>query len=438
MIGDAALRSHALADLLTEESEVQRWLDVERALADTLAELGHVPPDAAAAVGAACRADRLDLEALRRAAASSATPVIPLVRQLVELVSPDGHGAVHRGATSQDILDSAAMCLSRRATSLLVEELSSIGDLCATLAREHRATLMVGRTLLQHAVPLTFGLKAARWLSAVHQDIGRLERLRFPVQLAGAAGTSAPFGDDGIEVASGVARRLGLDEPVVPWHAERGALWEIARTTAAAAGTCAHIAGEIIRLAQTDIAEVLVDGAGGSSTMPQKRNPVDAVMAVTVGHLAGSAAAAITGAWPHEHERAAGAWQVEWVLLPQLLDAAVAAAERTRSTLGALEVDRERAADNLSRSGDVLLAERLALELADALGRTDAHAVVAALVRRATEHHRTLRAVAEEDERVLSSLGAERLRSLLDPTGYLGTTDGWIDRALDEWEAGRR
>jgi 3-carboxy-cis,cis-muconate cycloisomerase len=269
-------------------------------------------------------------------------PVEPLVRLLRERSEH-----VHHGATSQDILDTAAALVSRDATAIILRDLDGVAALCATLAEEHRATVMAARTLLQQAVPTTFGLKAASWLVGIVHARGRLAATRLPAQLGGAGGTLAALGDKGIDVLHAYAEELDLPEPVLPFHTRRLPLAELGATLAVAAGFCAKIALDLALLAQTEVGEVRLPQNGKSSTMPHKRNPVGPVLVrASAGHV--RAAAGVLLNLEHEHERAAGAWHAEWKALADALAYTGGAAASLREALEGLEVDAERMRTNIS------------------------------------------------------------------------------------------
>jgi 3-carboxy-cis,cis-muconate cycloisomerase len=284
----------------------------------------------------------LDAEELAREGRHAGNPVEPLVRRL-----RGRSEQVHHGATSQDILDTAAALVARDATAIVVGELGGIASACAKLADEHRATVTAARTLLQQAVPTTFGLKAASWLVGIVHARQRLAAQRLPAQLGGAAGTLAAFGDDGLDVLRAFATELDLPEPVVPWHTRRLPIAELGAALAVAAGFCAKIALDLALLAQTEVAEVRLPEGGVSSTMPHKRNPVGPVLTrASAEHV--RAAAGVLLRLEHEHERAAGAWHAEWKALSDALAFAGGAAASLRETLDGLEVDAERMRANVS------------------------------------------------------------------------------------------
>ncbi len=342
----------AVQDAVADAAWLRAMLDVEGALAVAEAAEGVIPAAAAEAIAAATP----DVGGLSVAARASGNPVVPLVEALRSAVGGDAAGWVHWGATSQDVLDSAAMLVARRALEPVLAELDAVVDECARLAREHRGTPMAGRTLLQQAVPVTFGLKAAGWLSGVAGARARLRALRegLPAQLGGAAGTLAALGDRGPAVLAAFARELGLAEPALPWHGARGPVAELGAALAVAAGAVEKVALDIVLLAQTEVGEVAEaggEGRGGSSAMPHKRNPVGAVRARAAARTVRGAAGVLLEAMAGEHERAAGAWHSEWTALSDALAYTGGAAWSLREGLSGLEVDTARMRANLDLGG---------------------------------------------------------------------------------------
>ena len=337
------------------------WLaamvDVERALANAGAAAGIVPADAAAAIAAQCDSALYDIERLCEEGRAVGNPAEPLVRALRERVGADAARWVHLGATSQDVIDSAAMLVSRNALGLIDDELDGVARACARLAEEHRDTAMAARTLVQQAVPTTFGLTAAGWLVGVLDARGRIGRLMLPAQLGGAAGTLAVFGDKGVEVMRLFADELDLVEPALPWHAHRGRVAELAGALGAVASASAKIGLDVVLLAQTEVGEVSEADGGGSSTMPQKRNPVRAIRARACARGVHAQVPVLTDG-EHELQRAAGAWHAEWNALSEALALAGGAAAAIRDCLDGLEVHADRMRANMS---DGLYAERDAL-----------------------------------------------------------------------------
>ena len=376
-----------LREAVSDAAWLAGMVDVERALVNAAARAGVVPADAAAAVAAHCDPAFYDIEQLCEEGRAAGNPAEPLVRALRGRVGGDAARWAHIGATSQDVLDTAAMLVSRNALGLIDDELDGVARACARLAEEHRATVMAARTLLQQAVPTTFGLKAAGWLVAVLDARSRIGRLTLPAELGGAAGTLAAFGEQGAEVARLFAEELDLAEPALPWHAHRGRVAELAGALGAVASASAKIGLDVVLLAQTEIGEVSEASGGQSSTMPHKRNPVRAVLARACARGVQAQVPVLTDG-EHELERAAGAWHAEWNALSEALAFAGGAAAAIRDCLDGLDVDVDRMRANMTGE---LFAERDALV-----------------------------------ERGVLEAGVD--------TAYLGSVDVFIDRALTRYQ----
>jgi 3-carboxy-cis,cis-muconate cycloisomerase len=421
---------------VADRAWIAAMLEFEAALAAAEARAGVVPGDAAAAIAAACEAERFDPEALGREARAAGNPAVPLVRALTEAVEGDAARYVHWGATSQDVMDTAAMLVARRALAVLGEELRGLAAACAALAHEHRDTAMPGRTLLQQALPTTFGLKAAGWLCAVDDARRRLEAVPLAAELGGAAGTLASLAPEGIRVLGLLAEELGLEEPVVPWHTSRARLAELGAALALAAGALEKVAQDLALLAQTEVAEVAEpagDGRGGSSTLPHKRNPVGSVLAVACARRVRGEASILLGAMAQEHERAAGAWQAEWEALSGALAYTGGAAAALGEALEGLEVRPARMRENLELTGGLVLAESVSMALGERVGRSEAHRLVEAASRRAVESGRPFREELLDDEAIRAELSAEEIERALDPDGYAGEADALVERALSRY-----
>jgi 3-carboxy-cis,cis-muconate cycloisomerase len=347
-----SLTTPAMAAAVSDTSWLAAMLSFEAALASVQARLGLIPPDAAFVIAAACDPNRFDIEAIGQHAAASASPVVPLVDALREEVGGDEARFVHHGATSQDVLDTAMMLVSRGALDLLLADLSELASECAALAERHRDTPMAGRTLLQQARPITFGYKAAMWLMGVldaRRDLAPMRRDRLAIQLGGPVGTLDSFGPLAPELIAGLAQELGLVEPVLPWHSTRGRIAELGSGLAIAAGAAAKVALDLCLLAQTEVGEVSEAAGGRSSAMPHKRNPARAVEARAAFAGATAQAAVLHAAQVGEHERAAGAWQSEWPALSEAFRLAAGAVGRTREALTGLQVHTDRMRENLAR-----------------------------------------------------------------------------------------
>jgi 3-carboxy-cis,cis-muconate cycloisomerase len=421
--------------IFAPSAHIRHLLAFEAALAHAEAAAGVIPAAAAELIAAACRED-FDSAAINAEAALAGTPAIPLVRRLRARVAGGAADYVHWGATSQDAIDSAAMVQMRAGLELLLADLLMIGARCSELAQEHRRTLQAGRTLLQHALPISFGLKAARWLALVTRQIQALRQVSdqsLALQLGGAAGTLAALGDAGLRVAELLAVELRLPLPDLPWHAERDRVAMIAAAVSIAAGSAAKIAHDIALLAQTEVgeaAEAPAPGKGGSSALPHKRNPVDAMQALAAARLATGVVPVVLSALAHEHERAIGGWQAEWAAIPDLFRYAAGAIAHTRQAVHGLQIDAQRMRANLDLSGGLMMAEALTLALAEQLGRTEARRIVEAACDQARTIGISLQQAAHNDPSISAALSQDAINQALDPAAYLGSADVLIERAL--------
>jgi 3-carboxy-cis,cis-muconate cycloisomerase len=426
------------AEQVSERAWLQAMLDVEVALSLSRGREGEIPEADAAIIAAACQAERFDLAALGAQGAASGNPVLAMVHALREVLPERVANDLHRGATSQDILDTATMLVAKRALGPIGADASGAAKACAQLAERYRETPMLGRTLLQQALPVTFGLKAAVWLSGIdsaRRNLLATAESALAVQLGGAVGTSAALGQDGPAVAAGLARELDLAEPALPWHTERGRVGRIASALSLLAGALAKPARDVTLLSQNEVAEVcegVGEGGGGSTTMPHKRNPVAAVAVLACAGRAPGLAARLHAAMVQEHERAAGAWQSEWEALSDLLRVVGSAAAAAREMLERLEVDAERMRSNLRAAGDLVMAESVVSALAGRLGWWPAQELVHAAARRAAEAGETLRETLLRVPAVVAVLGTTELDAALEPESYLGAARVFVDRALAE------
>src|SRR5215472_2613634 len=424
---------------------LQAMLDTEAALARAVERAGLAPAGAGAAVTAAAKARAFDPADLGRQSALTGNPVPALVRALAKAVPPDAAGAVHQGATSQDIIDTAAILLARQALGMTQSGLAVAAGAAARLAAEHRATVMIGRTLLQQAVPVTFGLVAAGWLTGMdeaRETLALVAARRLVVQFGGAAGTLAALGADGPRVARLLAEELGLGLPVLPWHTSRLRIVEIAAACAGATAVLGKIARDVTLLAQTEVAEVREadeQGAGarrgGSSAMPHKRNPVAAIAILGCTRQVPGLLATLTAAAEQEHQRAAGAWHGEWEPLSALLRLTGSAASWGAELLAGLTADPARMRANLDAAGGFPLAERVSGLLAPAAGAVAAHDLVAEASAAAAAAGLPLRAALLDDPGLRGRLDAAgvtpaQVEAALDPAGYLGAAGDFVDAAL--------
>jgi 3-carboxy-cis,cis-muconate cycloisomerase len=433
------LSSAAMRAICDDVACLQNMLDFEAALARAEAAVGIIPASATGPIAAACKAQAFDLAALAEAATQSGNLAIPLVKALTASVATaDSEAAryVHWGATSQDVIDTAAMLTLRAAIDALSADLDRAIAGFAGQARKHRHTAMVGRTWLQHALPMPFGLKLAEYAAALNRSRVRLRRLRaetLALQFGGAAGTLAALGDHGWRVAEKLAAELDLPLPEAPWHTHRDRFAEAASVMAIIAGTCGKIARDVSLLMQTDVGEAFErsgEGRGGSSTMPHKRNPVAAATALAAATMAPNLAATIFAAQVQDHERSAGPWHAEWPVLPSLLLVTSGGLAAIVDIAEGLEVDAIRMRANLDTTNGLIMAEAVTFALAEKIGKSDAHHLVEAASKQAVATKKHLREVLAADPKVSAKLDAQKLADLFEPMAYQGVSQDLIDRLL--------
>ncbi|MCC8452014.1 3-carboxy-cis,cis-muconate cycloisomerase [Streptomyces rochei] len=421
------------ADATDDRALVRALLDAEAALTRAQAGLGLAPEEAARAVTEAADPARFDASSLAERARGGGNPVIPLVADLTKAVGEEHGPYVHRGATSQDILDSALMLVAARALEPLLADLGRTERALARLAAEHRDTAMPGRTLTQHAVPTTFGLKAAGWRALVLDARDRTTAVRsaLPAQLGGAAGTLAAFGaygaPDPLALPAAYARELGLCAPLLPWHTLRTPVADLAGCLAFAAGALGKIAADVLTLSRTEIGELAEGSGGGSSAMPHKANPVRSTLIAAAARRAPQLAATLYGSLAAEDERPAGAWHAEWEPLRDLLRLTGGAARDAAELTEGLQVRPEAMREHLALTHGLIVSERLSAELAPVLGRARAKALLTELAGRTYTEDRSLAELLAE----VPELKGLDLTALTDPARYTGSAGALTDRALE-------
>ncbi|MCX4766364.1 3-carboxy-cis,cis-muconate cycloisomerase [Streptomyces sp. NBC_01275] len=420
------------ASATADDACLRALLDAEAALTRAQETLGLAPEGAGAAVTAAASRP-FDVRSLAERARSGGNPVIPLVADLTKAVGAEYGPYVHRGATSQDILDTATMLVARRTLDVILADLDRVQRALARTAAEHRDSAMPGRTLTQHAVPTTFGLKAAGWRSLVLDARDRASAVRdlLPAQLGGAAGTLAAFtaygAEDATRLPEAYARELGLREPLLPWHALRTPIADLAGCLAFTAGALGKLAEDVLTLARTEIAELAEGSGGGSSAMPHKANPVRSTLIAAAARRAPQLAATLYGSLTAQDERPAGAWHAEWEPLRDLLRLTGGAARDAAELTEGLRVHPDAMRANLGLTHGLIVSERLSAELSAVLGRARAKELLTRLAPRTYTEGRTLaELLAEEPD--LKDLD---LDDLTDPARYTGSAGALTDRALE-------
>jgi 3-carboxy-cis,cis-muconate cycloisomerase len=428
----------AMRAVFADQARLQRMLDVEAALARAQARLGLIPTAAAAEITAKARLEHFDLDAIRRGTELAGYPIVPLVKALGEACAGDAGRYVHWGATTQDIVDSALVLQIRDALTLIEDDLDAILHRLAQLATQFRDTPMAGRSHLQHALPTTFGFKCAVWLSAMQRHRRRLEALRgelLVVQFGGAVGTLASLGQDGIAVLAALAEELDLAAPPIAWHVARDNLAGMVCFLGLLTGSLGKIATDTALLMQTEVGEVAEphsEGRGGSSTMPQKRNPIASELVLAAAKNVRQLVPVMLDAMLQDHERATGPWHTEWLALPQAFALSAGALKQTRTLLDGLTVDPARMRRNLDATQGMITAEAVMMALAPALGRDEAHHLVAAACQKALEADMHLLEVLCAEPHVTAHLSRAQLEALLDPENYTGLAGAFVDRVVGQ------
>jgi 3-carboxy-cis,cis-muconate cycloisomerase len=427
--------SDAMRAVFDERTYFQRMLDVEAALARVQARLGIIPADAAATITGAARVENLSTDELAASARNVGYPVVGLVTGLSRAAGAAG-GWTHWGATTQDIMDTATVLQVRDGLTLIRTALRGMVAALTAQAEQHRHTVMAGRTHLQQALPITLGLKCAVWTQPLIAHVQRLDALRPRVELvsfAGAAGTLASLGDQGIAVMEGLAAELGLGAPAAPWHVSRDGLAETVAFLGLVCGSLAKLATDVILLAQTEVgelAEPYVAGRGSSSTMPQKRNPIASEYILAAARTVHALVPVMFGAMAADHERATGPWQAELLALPQCFVLTHGALQHAGAIAEGMVIDAARMRRNLDLTGGLIVAEAVMMGLAPYIGRGEAHHVVKHACDAALAETIPLADALAREPAVASRLDRAGIERLTDPGHYLGSADGFIDRVL--------
>jgi 3-carboxy-cis,cis-muconate cycloisomerase len=422
--------------LFSDATELQLMLDVESALARAEARLGLVPQQVAETITKAARVENLRIERIAEGTRETGVPVPPLVSELGRVAGEEAARYIHLGATTQDILDTALVLQMRRALEYLRRDLVVLARTLANRASEYRETPMAGRTHLQHAVPITFGLKCAVWASPLAAHVERLDqaaRRGQVVQFGGAAGTLAALGANGVAVAQALAHELGLGVPDLPWHVARDTMAEIVALLGLVCGSLSKFALDVSFLMQTEVAEVFephAPGRGGSSTMPQKRNPVAVEYIIAAARGVHALVPLMLTAMAQDHERATGPWQSEALALPQCFVLCGGAMAHALAVAAGMTFDTARMRSNLDLGGGLIMAEAVSTGLAPVMGRAAAHHALQRVTDRAIAEGKTLAQALRDDSEVRAHLSDEQIDRLTDPAAYLGSAGAFVDRVV--------
>jgi 3-carboxy-cis,cis-muconate cycloisomerase len=428
--------TEAMRRVFSDEQRTAYYLEIEAALARVQGRLGIIPAEAAREIEANCRIEKIDLNKLRQQTERIGYPILGVVQQIVAICAKGLGEWCHWGATTQDITDTATVMQIRAALDLVEADMEKIAAALAGLARRYRDTPMAGRSNLQQAVPITFGFKAASLLAAFQRHRQRLAQLRPRVlvgEFAGAAGTLASLGADGLKVQAALMDELKLGQPEIAWHTVRDRIGEVACFLGLLTGTLGKIAMDVKLLMQTEVAEVFepfAEGRGSSSTMPQKRNPISSLYIHATAALVRQHAAALLEAAVADHERSTGPWEIEWIALPEIFLLSAGALAQTRGMLEGLEVDAARMRQNLDMTHGAIVSEAVMMGLGPYLGRQRAHDLVYDICREVAATGTPLIDLLARNPEISRHLGRVELERMVDPVNYLGLAGDMVDRVL--------
>jgi 3-carboxy-cis,cis-muconate cycloisomerase len=421
--------------VFSDKALIERYIDIEIALAKAEANCGVIPREAAEAIALNARLDRIDTAHLEHESNAVGYPILPLVHQLVDICGEAGR-FVHWGATTQDITDTATVLQIRAALDMVDADMRELRSILRNLAERYRDTPMAGRTHLQHALPVTFGYKVSIWLSMFDRHQERLAELRkrvLVVEFGGAVGTLASLGKKGFEVQEALAKELQLAVPATTWHVARDGFSETVNLLALITGSLGKIAVDIMIMASTEVAEVsepFVKGRGASSTMPQKRNPISSELMLAASKAVRQHAGLMLDAMVQDFERASGPWHAEWSAISESFILTSGALHQAKFVLEGIVVDHERMRENLAITKGLITAEAVMMELAPALGRQLAHDVIYDACRMVNDHDGTLADALAALPAVTRHLDAVSLARLTDPANYLGLAPEMVDQAI--------
>ena len=428
--------TEAMRRVFSDENRIQKYLDIEAALAKVQARLGIIPKDAAAEIVKHCNVAEYDIALLKKQTERIGYPVLPVVQQLVKKCAGGVGEWCHWGATTQDITDTATVLQIREALDLIAGELVAIAKALAGLAKKYRDTPMAGRSNLQQAVPITFGYKMATMLAGFERHKQRLKELRPRVlvgEFGGAAGTLSSLGKDGLRCQAELMKELDLGQPAISWHTVRDTIAEVGCFLGLVTGSCGKIAFDVKLLMQTEVEEVqepFHQGRGSSSTMPQKRNPISSVYITAQTAIVKQLVAALLEAMIEDHERATGPWEIEWITLPEIFMLTAGALAQTRFLVEGLQVNEQKMRENIFITKGLIMSEAVMMGLGDKMGRNYAHDVVYDICREVVKTGRPLIDLLEENDEIKKHAGRKELEKMVDPANYLGVAGEMVDRVL--------
>ncbi len=425
--------------LFTDEATITYLLRFESALAQAQAKHAVIPNEAAVIIGECCKAENINKEELIKNAVLGGNLAIPLIKQLTAVVKQKDKVAakyVHFGATSQDVIDTALMLQTKDAVEIIAAELKQLIDQLVALAKEHKATVMIGRSFMQQARPITFGFKVAGWLEPLLRSQKAFYELLhngFMLQLGGAVGTLSIMGEKGLKVSNTMSELLYINNPPKPWHTEGDYFVHIATTLGILTGNVGKIAKDISLLMQTEVSEVMepsAEGKGGSSTMPHKRNPVGCVAIIANATRVPALVSTMLACMLHDHERATGLWHAEWETMAAIVQLTAGCVSKAVEVTNGLEVRKEQMLQNLELTKGLIYAENVSLALAEKIGKQDAHQLVEQLSKEAQERNMYLKDLVLSEDTITKHLSNAQIESLFNPEMSVGLCEEFINQVL--------
>lgn len=425
-----------MRNIFSDQVRIQKWLLTEVALAKAQSEHDIIPKEAARKIAEAATMNNIDVEEMKIEFDKVGFPILPFVHQLTKACDPDTARWVHYGATTQDILDTGTVLQMKEALQLIGNDLESIIQALVKISKEHRNTVMPGRTFQQHAAPITLGYKTSIWLDEILRHKERFEQMKPRLlvgQCSGAVGTFATLGNKGMEVQKTMMQELGLHTPGITWHVARDRWGELVSWFSLVAATLGKVANEIAILMRTEIGELsepFETGRGASSTLPQKRNPIECEPIIAIAHKMRELASSHHSAMIQEHERGVGQMHLEWMIIPEAFVLMSGSLSHSENILSGLHVDKEQMRKNLDMGGGLLMSEAVMMGLAPKIGKKKAHDLVYLIAGNAYEKGITLKEALMQDEQVTSHLTSLEIAYLLEPVNYTGVASKMIDMVL--------